>query len=68
MKTWGSGGIAPSFISLVLDGGDWSASCPIHFIPWGKNLQYPLDRRLGRSQSWCVDTVEKRKTSCPVGN
>jgi hypothetical protein len=26
MKTWGSGGIAPEFLTLALDGGEWSAS------------------------------------------
>jgi hypothetical protein len=26
MKTWGSGGIAPPFLTSALDGGDWSAS------------------------------------------
>jgi hypothetical protein len=29
MKTYGgSGGIAPPFLTLALDGGEWSASCP----------------------------------------
>jgi hypothetical protein len=26
MKTWGSGGIAPRFLTSALDGGEWSAS------------------------------------------
>jgi hypothetical protein len=33
MKTWGSGGIAPPFLTLALDGGEQSASQPGHFTP-----------------------------------
>jgi hypothetical protein len=29
----GGGGIAPSFLTLTLDGGEWSASHPGRFIP-----------------------------------
>jgi hypothetical protein len=29
----GSGGIAPPFLTLALDRGEWSASCPCHFTP-----------------------------------
>jgi hypothetical protein len=28
---WGSGGIAPSFWTLAVDRGEWSAACPSHF-------------------------------------
>jgi hypothetical protein len=28
---WVSGGIAPTFLTLALDGGEWSASRPGHF-------------------------------------
>jgi hypothetical protein len=28
---WGSGGIAPPFLTLALDGGEWSSLCPGHF-------------------------------------
>jgi hypothetical protein len=28
---WGSGGIAPLFLTSALDGGEWSASCPGRF-------------------------------------
>jgi hypothetical protein len=38
---WGSGGIAPPFLTSTLDGGEWSASRP------EKSPQYSLDRRLG---------------------
>jgi hypothetical protein len=33
MKTLGSGGIAPPFLALALDGGEWSASHLCHFTP-----------------------------------
>jgi hypothetical protein len=34
MKTYeGSGGIAPLFLTLALDGGEWSPSRPGRFIP-----------------------------------
>jgi hypothetical protein len=30
---WGSGGIAPPFLTSELDGGEWPASCPSRFTP-----------------------------------
>jgi hypothetical protein len=36
-----------SYLTLALDGGKWSASCPGCTFP-----QYPLARRLGGPQSW----------------
>jgi hypothetical protein len=39
---WESGGIASSFLTFALDGGEWSASHPGRFIS-----RYPLDKRLG---------------------
>jgi hypothetical protein len=30
---WGNGGISLPFLTLALDGGEWSASCPSWFIP-----------------------------------
>jgi hypothetical protein len=30
---WGRGGIAPPFLILTLDGGEFSAICPFHFTP-----------------------------------
>jgi hypothetical protein len=38
------------FLTSVLVGEEWLASHPGHFTP-GKELPYPLDRRLGRSQT-----------------
>jgi hypothetical protein len=33
METWGSGGIAPPFLTSALDGGEWSASSTGRFTP-----------------------------------
>jgi hypothetical protein len=44
---WGSGGIAPPFLTRALDGGEWSASRPCHFTP---GERAPLDT-LGGPQS-----------------
>jgi hypothetical protein len=46
MKAYGSGGIAPPFLTSALDGGEWLASRPCPFTP-----QYILDRRLGGPES-----------------
>jgi hypothetical protein len=42
-------------LTLALDGGECSASCPQPLYPQGKSPWYPLDRRLGgpQSQSGC---------------
>jgi hypothetical protein len=40
-----------SFLTSALDGGEWSASRPGRALPPGKDLQYPLDIRLGGPQS-----------------
>jgi hypothetical protein len=41
-----------SFLTLALDGDQMSASRPGRALPLEKDPQYPLDRRLGRPQSW----------------
>jgi hypothetical protein len=43
------------FLASALDGNEYLASYPSHFILQGKNLWHSLDRRLGehQSQSWC---------------
>jgi hypothetical protein len=46
----GNGGIAPPFLTSVLDGGEWSASRLGRFTP-GKIPKYPLDRKLGGIES-----------------
>jgi hypothetical protein len=38
-------------LTSALDADEWSASRPSCFIPIGKSPWYPLDRRLGGSQS-----------------
>jgi hypothetical protein len=59
-----SGGIAPPFLTLALDGVEWSTSHPSHFTPW----------EIAHSNHWIVgwvdpraslDTAEKKKISCP---
>jgi hypothetical protein len=40
-----------SFLTSVLDGGEWSASRPGHTLAPGKGPLYPLYRRLGGPQS-----------------
>jgi hypothetical protein len=41
MKTLGSGGIAPPFLTSALDGGEWSASRADRFTP-GKERSVPI--------------------------
>jgi hypothetical protein len=47
---WGSGSIAPSFLTSALVGGDWSTSCPCCFT-LGKQPWYLLFRRLDGLQN-----------------
>jgi hypothetical protein len=42
-------------LTSALEGGEWSASRPGRALPPGKDIPrppYPLDRRLGGTQSW----------------
>jgi hypothetical protein len=60
MKTWGSGGIAPPFLTSVLNGGEWSAARPSRFIP---REVAPVIQRIG---DWVgsrafLEAVERRK-------
>jgi hypothetical protein len=57
----GSGGIAPPFFTLALDGCEWSVLHPGRFI-LGESPWYPLDGRLGQPQSQSRPYGEK---SCP---
>jgi hypothetical protein len=57
---WGSEGIAPQILNLDTDG-----SCHLHSpatITPGENPRYPLDRRLGESQSRC----ERGRPDCSL--
>jgi hypothetical protein len=47
----GSGGIAPSFLTSSLDGGEWSDSRPMSLYPGRKRGRYPWDRSQGGPQS-----------------
>jgi hypothetical protein len=63
----GSGGIAPPSLTLALDGGEWSASRPGHFIPWEIDpgihwIGEWVDPRVG------LYIVEKRKSLPPPAN
>lgn len=43
----GAGGIVTLFFTSAVGAGEWSASSPTRFTPWGKGPQYLLNRRLG---------------------
>jgi hypothetical protein len=64
---WKSGGIAPPFLTLALDGDEWSASRLGRFTP-GKNPGYPLNRRLNGPQSRCGYCGLEEKSLAPAGN
>jgi hypothetical protein len=54
----------PLFLSLTLDGGKWSASCPNVFNSGASASYYPLNKRLGGPQSQ-LGAFEKRKYVSP---
>jgi hypothetical protein len=57
----GSGGIAPSFLTSALDGGELSVSRrPLY--PREKSPRFALDMRLGGPRAG-LEAVEKRKLS-----
>jgi hypothetical protein len=49
---------------LALDEGEGSASCPCHFTPIDRAL-VSIERRVGKPPMQGLDTVKKRKISCP---
>jgi hypothetical protein len=53
----GSGGEAPTFLSLALDGSECSTLCS--GCPTRKSPKYPLDRRLVGSRAHVVVVTEK---------
>jgi hypothetical protein len=61
MKTyWGSGSIAPPFLTSALDGGEWLASCLCRFTPGeGACGTHWIGGWVGPRVG--LDTVEKRK-------
>jgi hypothetical protein len=62
---WGSGGIAPPFLTSALDGGEWSASCAGRFSPEEKSPWCLLDRSLRRLQNPSGRYGEEKKILCP---
>jgi hypothetical protein len=59
MKAWGNGGLAPPFMTLALDGGEWSAACLCCFMP---RERCPSTHRIG---NWVdpraiLDTKEEK--------
>jgi hypothetical protein len=67
MKTWGSTAIAPQFLTLALDGVEWSVSHTALCLR-GKSLRYPLDRMLRRPQSRVWTLWSKQKPLVPTEN
>jgi hypothetical protein len=63
---WDSGGIAPPFLTSVLDGGEWSVSRPSRFT-LGEKASYSLEKMLGWPQSrpGCCGV---QKNVAPSGN
>jgi hypothetical protein len=62
---WGSGGIAPLFMTSALDGGEWSVSRPCRFYRRGKSPRYPLDTMLGGPQSQSGRCGEEQNLALP---
>jgi hypothetical protein len=72
LGVWGSGGITPPFLTLTLDGGEWSAKSPryqfyrglggLHRALYGhygdeRNLYPCQELNLGRSTDWTIRYV-----------
>jgi hypothetical protein len=55
--------ISDSFLTSALDGSEWSASLPGRTLPPGKDLQYPLDRRLGGPQLVLTQKLEEKSSA-----
>jgi hypothetical protein len=61
---WGSGGIAPPFLTSALDGGEWSTSHPCCFTPGETALgTHCVGGWVGRRAG--LDTRKKRRISYP---
>jgi hypothetical protein len=50
--TRGRGHNSYTFLTLTLDGGEWSALLPGRALLLGKDPRYPLERRLSGPYSW----------------
>jgi hypothetical protein len=63
---WGNGSIETPFLTSALYGGESSASRPGRFIPGESTLsQYPLNRRLGETQSRSGCYGEEKNLAMP---
>jgi hypothetical protein len=59
---WGVEVQLHAFLTLALDGDEWSASQPQGKSPW-----YPLDRMVGGTQNRSGHGVEERNSQPPPG-
>jgi hypothetical protein len=60
MKTWGSGCIAPPFLTSASDGGGWSASHSSRITP-GEERSVPTGQEAEWASGGSLDVVEKEK-------
>jgi hypothetical protein len=63
---WGEEVYHHVFLTSTLDGSEWSASHTGRFTSQGKSPWYPLDRRLGGSQSRSGHSGGEEKISEPL--
>jgi hypothetical protein len=49
-----------SFLTLAIDGGEWSASHCSWFAPLKEPFYYLLNGRLGRAQGWSICVGEEK--------
>jgi hypothetical protein len=61
---WESGGIAPPFLTLALDGGEWVTFTPLPLYSQGNSIRYQMYRRFWRASDR-LDVMEKRQQSFP---
>jgi hypothetical protein len=61
---WRSGGIDLPFLTLEIDGGEWSAPHPCHFTPGETDLStYRTGEWVGPRTG--VEAIERKNFSCP---
>jgi hypothetical protein len=59
---WGTGGIAPPFLTSALDGGDWSASRPCCFNPGESGPSVPI----GEEAGWTLESGPAGRGTRPL--
>jgi hypothetical protein len=57
-----------SFLTSAVNRGEWSASRPGRTLPLGKDLRYPLDRRLGGPQLVWTQRLEEKSLFFSAGD